>query len=252
MALTMAQVRAVLDPEEPDYMQAAKLGSEALPHLETLVQDADALLASKAVYLAAQIQDERSVRIVMEAAMREDPIVRVAAAAAARYLPCVPMCDILIPLVHDKDSGVQRVALESVRADATADLRRSIERLTTDESDPSIQQSAKQVLSRVSFDYQPDYASVEEDTSGIGGSQEGGSGMGSPEGTGRMAQSGMGRQTYGEEFAVGGSMGQRSMGGADENTAEAWEKAAMAWEKAASAWEKKRRCGCGSRSHGAS
>jgi len=237
MALTMVQVRAVLDPDEPEYVQAVKLGTEALPHLEKLVKDADALLASKAVYLAALIQDERSVRIVKEAAMREDPIVRVAAAAAARYLPCVPVSDILIPLVNDKDAGVQRVALESARADATAELRTSIERLTTDESDPSIQRSAKQVLRRISFDYQPDYASVEEDASGMGGSQEGGSGMGSPESAGRMAQSSMGRQTYGAERATSSGMGQKGMGGADESAA-AWEKAAMAWEKAAAAWKK--------------
>ena len=99
MAVTMVQIRTVLDATEPDYGQAAKLGPEALPHLEKLVKDADTLLASKAVYLAALIQDERSVRIVREAALREDPIVRVAAAGAAHYLPCAPVSDILIPLV---------------------------------------------------------------------------------------------------------------------------------------------------------
>lgn len=153
MAVTMVQVRAVLDPDEPDYGQAAKLGPEALLHLEKLVKEADALLASKAAYLAALIQDERSVRVVKEAALREDPIVRVAAAAAARYLPCTPVSDILIPLVNDKDAGVQRVALESARADANAELRASIERLTTDDSDPSIQRIAKQVLRRISFGF---------------------------------------------------------------------------------------------------
>lgn len=181
MAVTMVQVRGALDATEPDYAQAAKLGPEAIPHLEKLVKDADALLASKAVYLAALLQDERSVRIVREAALREDAIVRVAAATAARYLPCVPVSDILIPLVSDKDGGVQRVALESVRADATAELRATIERLMTGESDLSIQRAAKQVLRRISLGYQPDCGSAEEDASGMGGSQEGGGGMGNPE-----------------------------------------------------------------------
>jgi hypothetical protein len=36
MPVTMEQVRAFLDPEEPDYQQAAQLGPEALPHLEEL------------------------------------------------------------------------------------------------------------------------------------------------------------------------------------------------------------------------
>lgn len=247
MALTMAQVRAVLDPDEPDYAQAAKLGSEALPHLETLAKEADALLASKAVYLAALIQDERSVRIVREAALSQDISVRVAAAAAARYLPCVPVSDILIPLVNDKDIGVQMVALQSAGTNATAELRAIIERLTTDESDPNIQRDAKQALRRISFGYQPDYGSGEEDASGMGRPGSTG-GMGIPGSAGGIAQIGMGRQTHGAELAAGGGMGQRSTGGADECTAGAWEKAAMAWEKAAAAWEKKRRCGCGSRS----
>lgn len=260
MALTMAEVRAVLDPEEPDYAEAAKLGPEALPHLAKLAKEADALLASKAVYLAALIQDERSVRIVREAALSEDPSVRVAAAAAARYLPCVPVSDILIPLVNDKDIGVQRVALQSAGTNATAELRASIERLTTDESDPSIQRSAKQVLRRLSFDYQPDYGNVEEDAGGMGasaGSPAGGRGMGRPgsvggmgssRSVGRAEQSGMGRERAEAGLVAGGSMGQRSMSATDER-AVAWEKAAMAWEKAAAAWEKKQRCGCGSGSY---
>ena len=263
MALTMVEVRAVLDLEEPDYEQAAKLGPEALPHLEKLVKEADTLLASKAVYLAALIQDERSVRIVREAALREDPILRVAAAAAARYLPCTPVSEILISLVNDTDVGVQRVALESARADATAELRASIERLTTYASDPNIQRSAKQVLRRISFGYQPDKGSMEEDVNGMGssaGSKEGRSGMGlpgsvggmgSPRISGRMEPSGMGREPDGVGRVASGSMGQRSMSGTDES-AVPWERAAVAWERAAAAWEKKRRCGCGSSSHGAS
>ena len=258
MALTMAQVRAVLDPEELDYAEAAKLGPEALPHLAKLVKEADALLASKAVYLAALIQHEHSIQIVREAALSEDPSVRVAAAAAARYLPCVPVSNILIPLVNDKDIGVQRVALQSAGTNATTELRASIERLTTGESDPSIQRSAKQVLRRLSFDYQPDYGSVEEeeDAGGMGasaGSQAGGRGMGRPgnvggmgssRSSGRTEQSGMGREQTEAGLVAGGSMGQRGMGATDEH-AVAWGKAAIAWEKAAAAWEKKQRCGCG-------
>lgn len=200
MAVTMVQVRAVLDATEPDYAQAVKLGPEALPHLEKLVKGADALLASKAVYLAALLQDECSVRIVREAAVREDPTVRIAAAAAARYLPCVPVSDILIPLVSDKDRGVQRVALESVRADATAELRATIERLMTSESDPSIQRAAEQVIRRISLGCQPYFGSAEEDESGLGGIQESGrqmgnpgvaGGMGNPEGTRAMGVPGI-------------------------------------------------------------
>ena len=67
MAVTMAEVRAALDPDEPDYVQAATLGPPALHHLDALIRDADALTAAKAVYLTALIQDERSARIVESA-----------------------------------------------------------------------------------------------------------------------------------------------------------------------------------------
>ena len=60
MPVTMKQVRAALDPEEPDYEKAAKLGPEALPHLEKLISRKDPNLASKAASLAGMIFVARS------------------------------------------------------------------------------------------------------------------------------------------------------------------------------------------------
>ena len=254
MTVTMAQVRAVLDPEEPDYGQASKLGPGTIPHLEKLVKEADALLASKAAYLAALMQDERSVRVVKEAAQREDPVVRVAAAAAARYLPCSPVSEILISLVNDKDAGVRKVALESTQADATAELRACIERLTTDDPDPGIQRLARQVLRRIAFGYHPEHGGTGEGGSGMGGSKGsqgvdsgmgrpiGVEGMGSPTNPGGMGQYRMGSDPEAMGRASGAGRGPSGEGATDER--------AVAWERAAVAWEKKRECGCGSRSYG--
>ena len=72
MPVTMEKVRAALDPEEPDYEKAAKLGPEALPHLEKLIARKDPNLASKAASLAGMIKDERAVRVVEKAAKHED------------------------------------------------------------------------------------------------------------------------------------------------------------------------------------
>ena len=239
MPVTMADVRAVLDPDEPDYRAAATLGHEALPYLDDLAQNADALLASKAVFLAALIQDERSVQIVTQAARRDDPIVRVAAAAAVPYLPCKELSEVLLPLVNDQDSSVRRVALESATEGATAELRASIERLTQEESDPSMQQVARQTLGRISFGYQADDLRGTVEGSGMGSAVMGHGGMGSSVGATGMGQGGMGYPPDGSEETTSAWMEQLGTGTADESTAAAaWERAAVAWEKAAEAREK--------------
>jgi hypothetical protein len=108
MAVTMKQVRAALDPEEPSYAEAAKLGPGALPHLETLVSSEDTMLASKAAYLASLIRHPRSASVIAKAARSSDPAVRVAAAAAASKLPASAASAVLLDLVDDSDPGVRK------------------------------------------------------------------------------------------------------------------------------------------------
>ncbi|MCI0741204.1 MAG: hypothetical protein L0Y72_19410 [Gemmataceae bacterium] len=270
MTITIAQVRAALDPEEPDYEQAAKLGPKALPHLQELVQEADSMLASKAVSLAALIPDERSVQVLKEAARRQDPVVRVAAAAAARHLPGAAASAVLLSLVDDKDSGAQRVALDSVRADATAELRGRIEKLVASRPDPSIYQAAVQALDRIMAGPKDNSGGRRQDGNDMGDGQYGtrrpGVGMGGhPHGSGKegmgaggMGGVGMGREDMSrgmgkagpgivggmgavEEAGMGGVKEQQVMdGGLEERAAAAWERAAAAWERAA-AREKSRR-----------
>jgi hypothetical protein len=114
MAITMKDVRAALDPDEPKYAEAAKLGSGALTHLEALVSAGDPMLASKATYLASLIRDARSAAIVEKAARSENPAVRVAAATAASNLPAAGAAAVLLELVSDADPGVRKVARRSV------------------------------------------------------------------------------------------------------------------------------------------
>ena len=129
MAVTMKDVRAALDPEEPDYAKAAKMGQEALPHLETLVSSGDAMLASKAAYLASLIKGTKSADIVRTAAQRDEPAVRVAAAAAASNLAPAGASDVLAELVGDPDPGVRKVARASVPGKPTAKLSRRLKDL---------------------------------------------------------------------------------------------------------------------------
>jgi len=111
MLVSMEDVRKVLDPEEPDYGAAAQLGEPALPHLEQIVRGDDAMLASKAAYAASLI--EGGADTVETAADSEEPLVRVAAAAAARNLPPERAQQLLSRLSDDQDPGIRKVAQAS-------------------------------------------------------------------------------------------------------------------------------------------
>ena len=151
MPVTMKQVRAALDPEEPDYAKAAKLGPQALPHLEKLIARDDPGLASKAASLAGMIGDEKAARVLEKAARHRDVRVRVAAAHSAQHLPAPDASRILSRLMADKDVGVQKVALKAVPRGRKVDpgLRSSVETLTKPQADPAIRDLSKEVLARL-------------------------------------------------------------------------------------------------------
>ena len=113
MSVTMKQVRAHLDRDEPDYSAAAQLGVEALPHLVRLITDSDAMLASKAAYLASLIQSDRSNTVLEQAASNSHVQVRIAAAAGMQNIqqPPTALADILL---NDSDVGVRKIALRSI------------------------------------------------------------------------------------------------------------------------------------------
>ncbi len=131
MAVTMEQVRAALDPEEPNYEEAAQLGPEALPHLEVLVQSGDPMLASKATYLASLIKGARAAEIVKKASQSADPIVRVAAAAATSNLTAAAATSVLTNLVGDEDPGVRKVAQQRAQERPSDKLSAALESLDT-------------------------------------------------------------------------------------------------------------------------
>lgn len=149
MPVTMEQVRAVLDPDEPNYQQARRLGPEALPHLREIVAAGEPMLASKATYLASLVDDEGSADIISQAAQSPDAVLRVAAAGAARNLPPQEASDILIQLVADDDVGVRKVALTSASPAATAELQERIQQASQNDAAPKIRELAAQTLERM-------------------------------------------------------------------------------------------------------
>ncbi|AUI57232.1 hypothetical protein [Amycolatopsis sp. BJA-103] len=107
MAITFEQVRSALTPDEPDYPSAKALGVEALPHLKSMVEGGEPMLAAKAVYLASLIDDDGVVDILMAAAANSEPSVRVAAAAGSRNLAPSRAEVVQAALTDDDDPGVR-------------------------------------------------------------------------------------------------------------------------------------------------
>jgi len=146
----MEQVRKALDPEEPDYAKAAKLGPEALPHLSKLIAGRDPGLASKAASLAGMIGGEKAAAVLEKAATHKDVRVRVAAAHSAKYLPALAASRVLTPLVADDDVGVQKVALRSVPRRVTPELKAGLEAASKRRAVPELQELSKKVLAPAS------------------------------------------------------------------------------------------------------
>lgn len=114
MSFTLEQVSTQLNLDEPNYAQLALLGNEIVPVLKQLTLGSDSMLASKAVYLASLIPSEQSLNVVAAGISSPDPLVRVAAASAARNLPNNLSVNLFGTLLDDQDAGVRKVALSSI------------------------------------------------------------------------------------------------------------------------------------------
>ena len=119
MAIDMQQVRAALEPEEPDYPGSSqKLGVEALPFLEQIITGDHSSLAAKAAYLAGLIGTDACLPAMRKAAASGQAVVRIAAASASRHLPDEYRDEMVLQLVDDGDIGVRKVAMRSAPAEA--------------------------------------------------------------------------------------------------------------------------------------
>lgn len=148
MPVTIEQVLAQLNADEPDYQQAAQLGPDAVPHLIRVVQEGDPGLASKATYLAGLINADQSAAVLDLAARSVDPVVRIAAAASLGNLTEIP----IIPatsLLDDQDPGVRRLTLESLQVRRPAGFKTKVQRIATSDPDITVRQVAGQMLDQL-------------------------------------------------------------------------------------------------------
>lgn len=145
MAVTMSQVLAELDKDEPNYSAAASLGPDALPHLRQITEAADVMRASKATYLAGLIGGAQATSIVEQAIAHNDPIVRVAAAHAFGSGLDAP-APLLERLLDDADVGVRKLAVRAARkTPGRKTLKGKISKMASDDPDPNIRAAAGDV-----------------------------------------------------------------------------------------------------------
>ncbi len=108
MAISYAELKAMLDVDEPNYMALVEKASDATHHLRKLAASADVSLASKAVSLAGMLGDTD---IIAHASKSRAVLIRVAAAHAATMLPDDPQtARVVSKLLDDKDVGVVKHA----------------------------------------------------------------------------------------------------------------------------------------------
>jgi HEAT repeat protein len=114
MPVSYAELRAMLDVDEPDYAALVDIASGAMNHLRKLAASTDVSVASKAVSLAGFIGDADSIAVVENAARSRQPLVRVAAAHAASLVPDSPRAvRVVSRLLDDPDLGVVKTAMRA-------------------------------------------------------------------------------------------------------------------------------------------
>jgi HEAT repeat protein len=148
MPVTMEQVLSQLDREEPEYKRAAQLGRDALPHLLTLIQGADLGLAAKAASLAGLIDADQSAAVLEKAAQHPEPVVRVAAAAAASHLTTIPT-SLAMGLLNDSDAGVRKWTLTALEGHNPPGVRRKVEEIMNADPDVGLRNRARAIVQKL-------------------------------------------------------------------------------------------------------
>jgi HEAT repeat protein len=150
MAISLQQLLARLDVDEPDYPALASLGPDVVPHLATLVRQEDPGLAAKAAYLASLIASDDAPDVVSAAAASSNESVRVAAASGLRNLVSTQAAATAERLLDDSDAGVRKQALHAVASLGIAGLGAKLQQISKKDPERSLRDLAKRGLHRLS------------------------------------------------------------------------------------------------------
>lgn len=146
MSVTMKDVRTQLEPDEPDYANAAQLGADAIPYLNELINGDDIMLASKAAYLASLIKSENSISILENAARSPQPTVRVAVASGLRNISEENADRVSNLLIEDDDVGVRKITVKSISQFRSPALIAKVRKLANEDPEPFIRDLASRTI----------------------------------------------------------------------------------------------------------
>lgn len=145
MSMTMPQVLAEIDKDEPDYAVTAEWGAEALPFLKMIIEGDDSLKAAKAAYAASLIGGAESIDVLRIAADHQDPQVRIAVAHGLRNLSSAAPTDLVMKSLNDHDSGVRKLALSTAGILKRADFNQKIKEIATHDLEAHLRTSAANI-----------------------------------------------------------------------------------------------------------
>jgi HEAT repeat protein len=147
----MQQVLDEIDRDEPDYAGIAKLGPEALPHLQMILEADDPLKSAKAVYAASLIGGPGSIDVLREAADHHDPQVRIALAQGLRNLSENAPTDLVMKSLNDPDSGVRKLALSTVELLKRADFSQKVSTIAQSDPEEYLRTAASTAVKKLKF-----------------------------------------------------------------------------------------------------
>ncbi len=142
MPITMQQVLAEIDKDEPDYEALALLGPEALPHLQLIVEANDPLKSSKAVYAASLIGGAGAAEVLRKAADHHDPQVRIAVAQGLQNLSAAAPTDLVMKSLNDPDAGVRKLALITAGKLNRTDLKERVKAIAQGDPEEHLRKAA--------------------------------------------------------------------------------------------------------------
>jgi HEAT repeat protein len=114
MPMTFEQVKNQLSAIEPGNSIFSGIGPSEIPSLKKLLQDKEAWMAARAVFVLSRIRDAKATALLSQIVADSRPEIRVALAASAHNLKPDDANDILVQLLGDADLGVRKFAVKSV------------------------------------------------------------------------------------------------------------------------------------------
>ncbi len=153
MALSKEDLRLLLSNEEPNYPNLAKqINKNNLKDLMSIAKGNDAMLASKAIYLASLLHDAEADEIVDYASKSRNALKKIAAASAIVNLEVGHKKDIIAQrLLRTTDVSLKKLVLNALKKGEKVSprLKKSIESISRVDKNSLIKDLSKQTLKRV-------------------------------------------------------------------------------------------------------